>query len=300
MDIRVLQYFLAVAREESITRAAERLRMTQPPLSRQLKDLEDELGKQLLIRGSKKVTLTEDGMLLRKRAEELVDLMKKTKAELTSSNENINGDIHIGCGETEAISFLAQAAWDLQQKHPLIHYHIYSGDAERVMERLDKGLIDFGLLVGPVDVNKYDYIRLPLKDRWGVLMRKDNPLAEKESITAEDLWDKPLIISHQTSINSEMFSWLKTDITKLNIVATYDLVYNASQFVKKGFGYVIALDKLINTTGDSSLCFRPLYPILEAGLCIVWKKYQVFSKASNAFLQQLQKELENIANIANI
>ena len=297
MDIRVLQYFLAVAREESITRAAERLRMTQPPLSRQLKDLEDELGKQLLIRGSKKVTLTEDGMLLRKRAEELVDLMKKTKAELTSSNENINGDIHIGCGETEAISFLAQAAWNLQQKHPLIHYHIYSGDAERVMERLDKGLIDFGLLVGPVDVNKYDYIRLPLKDRWGVLMRKDSPLAEKESITAEDLWDKPLIISHQTSINSEMFSWLKTDITKLNIVATYDLVYNASQFVKKGFGYVIALDKLINTTGDSSLCFRPLYPILEAGLCIVWKKYQVFSKASNAFLQQLQKELENSANI---
>ena len=293
----MLQYFLAVAREESITRAAERLRMTQPPLSRQLKDLEDELGKQLLIRGSKKVTSTEDGMLLRKRAEELVDLMKKTKAELTSSNENINGDIHIGCGETEAISFLAQAAWNLQQKHHLIHYHIYSGDAERVMERLDKGLIDFGLLVGPVDVNKYDYIRLPLKDRWGVLMRKDSPLAEKESITAEDLWDKPLIISHQTSINSEMFSWLKTDITKLNIVATYDLVYNASQFVKKGFGYVIALDKLINTTGDSSLCFRPLYPILEAGLCIVWKKYQVFSKASNAFLQQLQKELENIANI---
>lgn len=295
MDIRVLQYFLAVAREESITKAAERLRMTQPPLSRQLKDLEDELGKQLLIRGSKKVTLTEDGMLLRKRAEELVDLMEKTKAELTSSNENINGDIHIGCGETEAISFLAKAAWDLQQKHPLIHYHIYSGDAERVMERLDKGLIDFGLLVGPVDVNKYDYIRLPLKDTWGVLMRKDSSLAEKDFIIAEDLWDKPLIISHQTSINSEMFSWLKTDIAKLNIIATYDLVYNASQFVKQGFGYVIALDKLINTTGDSDLCFRPLYPTLEAGLCIVWKKYQVFSKASNAFLQQLQKELEHMA-----
>lgn len=294
MDIRVLQYFLAVAREESITKAAERLRMTQPPLSRQLKDLEDELGKQLLIRGNKKITLTEDGMLLRKRAEELVDLMEKTKAELTSSNENINGDIYIGCGETEAISFLAQAAQDLQQQHPFIHYHIYSGDAERVTERLDKGLIDFGLLVGPVDVNKYDYIRLPLKDIWGVLMRRDSPLAEKESIIAEDLWDKPLIISHQTSINSEMFSWLKTDISKLNIVATYDLVYNASLFVKKGFGYVIALDKLINTTGNSTLCFRPLYPTLEAGLCIVWKKYQVFSRASNAFLHQLQKELENI------
>ncbi len=151
MDIRVLQYFLAVSREESITKAAEALRMTQPPLSRQLKDLE---------------------------AEELVDLMEKTKAELASSNENINGEIHIGCGETEAISFLAQAAQNLQRKHPLIHYHIYSGDAERVMEKLDKGLIDFGLLVGPTDISKYDYIRLPMKDLWGVLMRKDSPLAE--------------------------------------------------------------------------------------------------------------------------
>jgi len=299
LDIRVLQYFLTVAREESITKAAERLHMTQPPLSRQLKDLEEELGKQLLIRGNKKVTLTEDGMLLRRRAEELVDLMEKTKAELTSSNQNINGDIHIGCGETEAISFLAQVAQNLQRQHPLIHYHIYSGDAERVMERLDKGLIDFGLLVGPVDVNKYDYIRLPMKDTWGILMRKDSPLAEKEVICAEDLWDKPLIISHQTAINSEMFSWLKMDISKLNIVATYDLLYNASLFVKTGFGYVIALDKIINTTGDSMLCFRPLYPALEAGLYIVWKKYQMFSRASNAFLQQLQIDLEHLSALSN-
>ena len=288
MDIRVLQYFLAVAREESITKAAEALRMTQPPLSRQLKDLEEELGKQLLIRGSKKVTLTEDGMLLRKRAEELVDLMEKTKAELASSSENINGDIYIGCGETESISFLAQAAHDLKKKHPLIHYHIYSGDAERVMERLDKGLIDFGLLVGEADISKYDYLKLSQKDLWGVLMRKDSLLAEKDVICAEDLWDKPLIVSHQTSINTEMFRWLRADISKLNIVATYDLIYNAAQFVKKGFGYVIALDKLINTTGDSNLCFRPLSPTLEAELCIVWKKYQVLSRASSAFLQQLQ------------
>lgn len=291
MDIRVLQYFLTVAREESITKAAERLHMTQPPLSRQLKDLENELGKQLLIRGNKKITLTEDGMLLRKRAEELIDLMEKTRAEFTSSDDNIGGDIYIGCGETESISFLAQTARNLQKTHPLIHYHIYSGDAERVMERLDKGLVDFGLLIGPADINKYDYLRLPLKDTWGVLMRKDSPLAEKGSITAEDLQDKPLIISHQASANSEMFSWLKTDISKLNIVATYDLVYNASLFAKKGFGYVIALDKLINTTGNSALCFRPLSPVLEVGLCIVWKKYQVFSRASNAFLQQLQREL---------
>lgn len=294
MDIRVLQYFLTVAREESITKAAEQLHMTQPPLSRQLKDLENELGKQLLIRGSKRVTLTEDGMLLRKRAEELVDLMEKTKAELTSSDENINGDVLIGCGETEAISFLAQTAQNLQQQHPFIRYHIYSGDAEPITERLDKGLIDFGLLVGPVDINKYDYMRLPLKDTWGVLMRNDSPLAQKDAICAEDLWDKPLIISHQMSSKSEVFSWLRMDLSKLNIVATYDLIYNASLFVKKGFGYVIGLDKIINTAGDSGLCFRPLYPALEAGLCIVWKKYQIFSRASSAFLHQLQNELEKI------
>lgn len=292
MDIRVLQYFLTVAREGSITKAAETLRMTQPPLSRQLKDLEEELGKQLFIRGSKKVTLTEDGMLLRKRAEELVDLMEKTKAELTSSSENINGDIYIGCGETESISFLAQAAQNLQKKHPHIHYHIYSGDAGRVMERLDKGLIDFGLLVGEVDISRYDSIKLPQKDLWGVLMRKDSPLAEKETILAEDLWDKPLILSHQASLNTEMASWLKKESSRLNIVATYDLVYNAAQFVKMGFGYVIALDRLINTSGESSLCFKPLSPSMEAELHIVWKKYQVLSKASNLFLRQLQNELE--------
>lgn len=293
MDIRVLQYFLAVAREESITKAAETLHMTQPPLSRQLKELEDELGKQLLIRGSKRVTLTEDGMLLRKRAEEMVDLMEKTKVELASSGESINGEVYVGGGETDAISFLAQVAQNLQKKYPLIHYHIYSGDAERVMEKLDKGLIDFGLLVGTVDISRYNYVRLPMKDTWGILMLKDSPLAEKDVVCAADLWDKPLILSHQASINSEMTSWLKTDLSKLNVVATYDLIYNAAQFVKKGFGYVIALDKLINTTGESNLCFRPLYPTLEAGLCIVWKKYQVFSRASNEFLRQLQCELES-------
>lgn len=290
MDIRVLQYFLAVAREESITKAAETLHMTQPPLSRKLKDLENEVGKQLLIRGSKKVTLTEDGMLLRKRAEEMIDLMEKTKAELSASNENISGDIYMGSGETEAVSTIAKVAKSLQEKYPLIRYHIYSGDAEHITERLDKGLIDFGLLVEPFDIVKYDYVRLPVKDTWGVLMRKDSPLAGKEYIIAEDLWDKPLIISHQTSISNEMISWLQRDMAKLNVVAMYDLIYNASRFVKMGFGYVIGLDKLINTSGDSELCFRPLYPASEAGLCIVWKKYQVFSRAAEQFLKQLQSE----------
>jgi len=290
LDIRVLQYFLAVAREESITKAAETLHMTQPPLSRQLKDLEEEVGKQLLIRGSKKVTLTEDGMLLRKRAEEMIALMEKTKSELSSSDENISGEIYMGSGETDAVSTIAKVAKNLQKEHPLIRYHIYSGDAEHIVERLDKGLIDFGLLVEPFDNSKYDFIRLPVKDTWGVLMRKDSPLAEKESICAEDLWDKPLIISHQTAISNEMIAWLRKDVSQLNIVATYDLLYNASRFVKMGFGYAIALDKLINTSGDSNLCFRPLYPVSEAGLCIVWKKYQVFSRAAGRFIQKLKDE----------
>lgn len=290
MDIRVLQYFLAVAREESITRAAETLHMTQPPLSRQLKDLENEVGKQLFIRGSRKVTLTEDGMLLRKRAEEMIALMEKTKAELSSSDENIGGDIYLGSGETDAVSTIAKVAGDLQRKYPLIRYHIYSGDAEHITERLDKGLLDFGLLVEPVDISKYDFIRLPIRDTWGVLMQKNSPLAEKKTVCAEDLWDKPLIISHQTGISKEMFSWFRCDMSALNIVATYDLLYNASRFVKMGLGYAIALDKLINTSGDSNLCFRPLSPGLEAGLCIVWKKYQVFSKAAEQFLGKIQEE----------
>lgn len=290
MDIRVLQYFLTVAREGNITKAAEVLHMTQPPLSRQLKDLEEELGKQLFIRGNKKVTLTEDGILLRKRAEELVDLMTKTKAELQASDKGVNGDIYIGCGETEAISFMVKAAESLKRKGHSIQYHLYSGDSERVFQRLDQGLIDFGLLIEPVDIEKYDYIRLPVKDRWGVLMCKDSPLASQDEISPEDLWNKPLIFSHKIVTSSEMSGWLKKDISKLNIVATYDLIYNASHFAQRGLGYVIALDKLINTTGDSNLCFRPLVPALEAGLCIVWKKYQVFSRASDLFLRQLQNE----------
>lgn len=294
MDIRILQYFLAVAREESITKAAESLHMTQPPLSRQLKDLEKELGKQLLIRGGKKVTLTEDGILLRKRAEELIELMEKTKAEMTSPNDLIRGEIRIGSGETDAISVLAQTAKNLQFEYPLIHYRIYSGDAERVTEKLTQGLIDFGLLIGPVDVMKYDYKRLPIKDTWGVLMRKDSPLSKKEKIRPEDIEDRPLILSHQTSESSEFSSWLKADLTKLNIVATYDLIYNASHLVKANMGYAVVLDGLLNTTGESELCFRPFDPPLEAELYIVWKKYQVFSKASAKFLEQLQMDL-NVA-----
>ena len=291
MDIRVLEYFLAVAREESITKAAKALSMTQPPLSRQLKELEDELGKQLLIRGNKKVTLTEEGVLLRKRAEELIELMEKTKEEIRSSEERIHGTVLIGAGESDAVSFLARTARRLQMSHPDISYHLYSGDATSITEKLDHGLIDFGLLVEPVDISKYEYLRLPAKDTWGVLMRRDSPLAVKDQILAEDLWEKPLIVSHQIYDSSELSSWFQRDIRKLHITAAYELVYNATHFVKSGCGYALSLDKLINTTGESELTFRPLYPALDAGLCFVWKKHQIFSRASRLYLDTLKKDL---------
>ncbi len=292
MDIRVLQYFLAVAREQSITKAAESLHMTQPPLSRQLKDLEDELGKKLFIRGSKKVTLTDDGILLKQRAEEIVELTEKTKNEIMTSDYDIRGDVYIGGGESDAISFFAQIACDLQREYPFIHYHIYSGDAEIISEKLDKGLIDFGLFVEtPGDIEKYNCIRLPKKDTWGVLMRCDSPLAGKNVIYAEDLWDKPLIISQQAARSGEVYQRLGKSEAELNVVMTYDLIYNASRFVKKGFGYVIGLDKLINTDGDEALCFCPICPDWKSELYVVWKKYQVFSRAAGAFLKRIQEEL---------
>lgn len=292
MDIRVLQYFLAVAREGSITRAAQTLHMTQPPLSRQLMELEDEIGKRLFIRGSKKVTLTEDGVLLKKRAEEIVALMEKTKSELSSHGDDISGEIYIGCGETDAVSAIAKVAGNLLSENPLIRYHIFSGNAEHIMERLDNGLIDLGLLIEPFDISKYNFIRLPVKDTWGVLMRKDSPLAQKDSVSAEEIWDKPLILSRQTATDTEMLRLLKKDLSQLNVVATYNLLYNASRFVKMGMGYAVALDKIINTGGDSELCFRPLSPLSQAELCIVWKKNQVFSRAVELFLRKIQEEFD--------
>lgn len=290
MELRVLQYFLAVAREQSISRAAESLHLSQPTLSTQLKAMEDELGKQLFIRGTKgsrKITLTEEGMILRKRAEEILQLVKRTTDEITLSDETIVGDVYIGTGETDIVRFMARAAKELQEQYPEIHYHISSGNAEYVLEYLDKGLIDFGLIYGTADPQKYESIPIPIKDTWGVLMRRDSPLAQKEYIQPEDLWDKPLIVSHQRSDNPYIARWLNQDISKLNIVATYNLVFNASLLVDEGLGYALTFDKLINTT-ESNLCFRPLSPKLDAAACIVWKRYQIFSKAAERFLQQLQ------------
>lgn len=291
MELRVLQYFLAIAREQSIVRAAESLHLSQPTLSTQIKKMEEELGKQLLIRGTKgsrKVTLTEEGMILRKRAEEILNLVQKAEKEIALSDQVVMGDVYIGTGETDAIRLIAKTARSLYETYPGIHYHIASGNAEFVLEQLEKGLIDFGIIFGAVDQTKYHSIELPYKDSWGVLMRQDSPLAEKTSITPEDLWDKPLILSQQENGNKELTEWFRRDLSELEIVATYNLLFNASLMVEEGLGYAIGFDKIINTSGNSKLCFRPLSPKREAGMSIVWKKYQIFSKACEKFMMKLR------------
>lgn len=302
MELRVLQYFLAVAREQNISAAAESLHLSQPTLSTQLRALEQELGKQLLIRGvkgSRKVFLTEEGMLLKKRAEEILSLVKRTEEEITCSEESIVGDVYIGAGETDTVRLFARAAQKIQSRYPDIHYHISSGNAEYVLETLDKGLIDFGLLFGSVDSQKYESIPVPVPDVWGVLMRRDSPLAKKAFITPKDLRDKPLILSHQKGDDSYLARWMKQDRSRLNVVATYNLVYNASLLAAEGLGYALCIDKLINTR-DSSLCFRPLSPRLEAVCCIVWKRYQMLSKPARVFLDCLRRLMEEASIAAEI
>lgn len=295
MELRVLQYFLAVAREQSIVRAAESLHLSQPTLSTQIKAMEEELGKQLLIRGTKgsrKVTLTEEGMILRKRAEEILNLVQKTEREISLSDQVIVGDVYIGTGETDAVRFIAKAARELYKTYPGIHYHIASGNAGFVIEQLDKGLIDFGVVFGTVDHAKYNSIEMPFKDTWGVIMRKDSPLAAKETISPEDLWDRPLILSQQEDNSGALTDWMQKEMSELEIVATYNLLFNASLMVEEGLGYAIGFDKIINTSGNSNLCFRPLTPKREASMSMIWKKYQVFSKASEKFMQKMKELLK--------
>ncbi len=294
MELRVLQYFLAVAREQNISSAAESLHLSQPTLSTQLKALENELGKQLLIRGTKgsrKVLLTEEGMLLRKRAEEILELVRMTESEISLSNEVIAGDVYIGTGESDLIRIFARAAKRIQEKYPDIHYHILSGNASFVQEHLDRGLIDFGVVYSPVDTSIYSTIKIPVHDTWGVLMRRDSPLAKKDAVQPQDLLDKPLILSAQKADAWPMSNWFGQDISKLNVVATYNLVFNASLLVEEGLGYAVCFDKLINVSGDSNLCFRPLSPTIEAKASIIWKRYQVLSKAAECFLNELKQEM---------
>lgn len=285
MELRELRYFLAVAREKNITKAADALYISQPSLSKQMQNLEKEIGSPLFVRGSRSVALTETGMLLKKRAEELLELYEKTEAELAAPAETVYGEVRIGGGESYALQTVMQAAKAVQDNYPHITFRFFSGEAYDVSEKLDRGLIDFGVMVDLPDTSQYNALRLPLTDRWGVLMRRDSPLAEKESISPSDLTGQPVLASRQMLEKKGMINEWMRRIGKMDVRATFNLVYNASIMVQEGVGYAITLEKLINTTGESALCFRPLQPEVRTNLDLVWKKHAVFSKPSLCFLE---------------
>lgn len=244
-----------------------------------------------MIRGKRKITLTDEGVLLRKRAEEILSLVEKTEQELASDDEIINGDISIGSGETEAMSFIITVAKELSLDFPNIHYNLYSGDADAIMEKIDKGILDFGIVMEPINSTKYESLSLCVTDVWGLLMKKSCSLSSKNSISAKDLKNIPLIIPKRNGIQKDLSNWLENNFDDLNIVATYNIIHTASLMVKKDFGCAITLDKLIDTSQNSELCFKPFSPKININLCIIWKKYQVFSKANEKFIERLNEKL---------
>ena len=251
------------------------------------------MGQKLMIRNNHTFALTPEGMLLRKRAEEVLEIIHKTEAEFGSFGKFVAGDVYIGGGETDAMRLPIEVMKEIQTEYPDVHFHVYSGNADDVMDRLDKGMLDFGILIHPVDISQYDSIPLPSKDTWGVLMRLDHPLAAKSALTPSDLLTIPLLGSRITvrhsGVKNATEEWFGKSYEKLNIVGSYNLIYNAALMVNGGLGCALVLDKLANVGALSGLCFRPLEPRLETGLDIVWKKYQVFSPPAKLFLERLRE-----------
>lgn len=288
MELRVLNYFLTVAREKTISKAAEVLHLSQPTLSKQLKDFEEELGVKLFIRGNRFITLTEEGIYLANRGKEILSLVDLTTTNIHNS-ETISGQIGIGAGETSAFKFIVGRLHELRSKHPAISFQLYSGNANDVLDKIDHGLLDFGLVIDPVDKQKYDYLRLPLVDKWGLLVNNSSDLAGKACIAPDDLRQVPLLISNQSLVDNQLSEWLGENIDNLDIIGTYNLLYNASLLVKENISSALCIDGIINTT-NTNLTFIPLFPSLTASINIVWKKQPFFSSASKAFLQLIQEE----------
>ena len=284
MELRVLKYFLVVAREENITKAASLLHVTQPTLSRQLMQLEEELGVKLFHRGKYHIILTDDGILLRRRAQEIVDLAEKTEREL-QRQEELSGEISIGAGESNSMTVLSRTMTVFRQKHPLVRFSIYSATADDIKDRLEKGLLDLGLLAEPVDIGRYEFIRMPKRDRWGLWVRYDDPLAQKETVGPKDLLGIPLLVSQLELVQKELAAWFGDSYEKLEIAATYNLILNAANMVRNHMG--AALGFFIGNLADE-LRFVPLSPALETGTVLVWKRDQAFSPAATAFLNQIK------------
>lgn len=286
MDIRVLRYFLTVVREESITRAAEVLHITQPTLSRQLAQLEDSLGVLLFHRGTRKITLTNEGMLLRRRAEEILELLDKTEKELAFQEEMLEGCISVGCGELAAVHVLSELFRSFSKKYTRVTYDLFTATADQVKERMGSGLIDIGLLLEPIDMDRYDHIRLGVREQWGVLMRPDDPLAEKESVTAKDLAGLPIIMASRSHVQNELSNWFGGYLKDLDIRFKSNLSTNGAVMVQEGLGYSLVVEGLVDSLWDKEkICFRPLYPELSATTVLAWKRQQPFSRAAEKFIE---------------
>ena len=288
MENRVLKYFLVVAREENITRAAEILHISQPALSRGLMQLEEELGVKLFVRGKRNVTLTNEGAYLRQRAQEIVDLTEKTEREFANGLENLSGAISIGIGESAASSFIADCIKEFGNEYPDVRFDIHSVNADYTRERLDKGLLDIGVLLEPVDVSRYEFFRLPVKDAWGVVLPSKCPLSQKEYVTAEDLKDSKLFTTHRAAVQTMISSWFGKYFDKKNFYLTYNLVYNALMLVDKGMGAALTLDGSVSLYKNPDLIFRPLFPVLEQTSVIVWKKHLLQPPAVTKFIEHIQ------------
>lgn len=286
MEIRVLRYFLEIAREENMSRAADRLHVSQPTLSRTMKELEEELGKQLFTRSNYSIHLTDEGILLRKRAEDLIEMADKITEEFSSLGDTVSGDIYIGCAESYLVKYLARAVKNLNEIYPLIRFHIISGDTRQVEGKLKKGLYDFAFIVEPPDLSQYNYLEVPECDVWGAVMPINHPLAKKSEITIDDLIPYPIFTSRQ-SILADLPRWCGESIEKLNFFASFNLSTNAAVFAKEGIGVTLTFDHLVNTSKENGLVFRPLSPRLETKMYIIWKKYQVFTPAAKALLNEL-------------
>ena len=287
MEIRTLRYFLAVAREENMTRAAEQLHVTQPTLSKTLKALEEELGKKLFTRHSFSIRLTEEGVLLRNRAEDLVSMADKITQEFVTLDDITGGDIYLGLAESYQIRLLARAIREFRKQYPALRYHITSGDTEQVTEKLDKGLLDFAVLVEEPDKSKYESLVFPKADVWGLVFPADDPLAKKKAITVDDLIGLPLFCSEQ-SWQHDIPRWCGDRMRELRLDGSFRLSYNGSMFAREDLGYLLTFDHLIDTSPNSGLVFRALDPKLENSLYLIWKRYQALSPIAERFLRHLQ------------
>ena len=287
MELRTLRYFLAVAQEENITKAADILHVTQPTLSRQMMDLERELGVTLMLRGKNGLTLTDDGIFFRQQAQEIVELADRLEKSFVERQNNISGMVVIGASETVGSQTLARLIKEFSGKYPAVQFTLYNETVDNIKDRLDKGLVDIGLLLEPVDVTKFDYVRLSQQDTWGLLVRDDHPLTEKESLTADDVAPYPLILPLRDNIRVEIIHWLGRDEKELTIPLFYTLLSNAALMVAEGLGCAFCMDGALAIRSDPRLRFIPLEPRRVTHSVLVWKKNKIFSPATSLFIQEI-------------